>query len=252
MNRFSVVDFIPPIIPRVFKYIEKSIMLTNVRLHPFDQVPINIKAKLVLDVGANIGDVTIAALKTYPRCNVICFEPVDTTFQILERRLSSYSERVKIYKKALSSINGESEINITNFHGANSISLQSKMHADLNPHVKEISKQKISLVRLDDISQTFPDKKIDIMKIDVEGHEYDVIVGGKNFIQHNVETIIVEASLMRDSSWEQQSVMDVFFLLKELGFRLVNIFDLNYAKDSNLMCVQMDCVFRHKSILSLT
>lgn len=249
MGRISIADFIPPIIPRAIRYINRSICSNNLRLHPFDQVPKNIEAKLILDVGANVGDVTLAALKTYPGCHVICFEPVNATFETLKNRLAPYADRVTIYKEALSSSEGEVEINITNFNGANSISPQSQMHSTLNPHVREIGKERIALVRLDDIAQRFQDKKIDIMKIDVEGHEYDVINGGKNFIQNNVDTIIVEASLMRDSSWERQSVVDVFSLLSEMGFRLINVFDLHYSENSNLMCVQMDCVFRHKSKL---
>lgn len=249
MGRVSITDFIPPILPRAIRYIIRSISSNN-GPHPFDQVPKNIEAKLVLDVGANVGDVTLAALKTYPGCRVICFEPVNTTLEILERRLAPYADRVTIYKEALSSVNGGSEINITSFHGANSISAQSQMHSALCPNVREIGKQRISLVRLDDFAALrFPDQKIDIMKIDVEGHEYDVILGGKNFIQNNVDTIIVEASLMRDLSWERQSIVDVFTLLSEMGFRWINAFDLHYAENSNLMCVQMDCVFRHKSKL---
>jgi FkbM family methyltransferase len=250
MSRISIADFIPPIFPRVLRYIDRTLISTNVRLHPFDQVPKNIEAKLVLDIGANIGDVTLAALNTYPKCQVICFEPVDTTFQILEKRLAPYADRVTIFREALSSANGKSEINITSFHGANSIEPQSQMHSTLNPHVKEVGKQRISLSRLDDIAQQFPNKKIDIMKIDVEGHELDVISGGRNFIQNNVDTIIVEASLMRDPSWDRQSFVDMFSLLGEMGFRLINVFDFNYAENSNLMCVQMDCVFRHKSKLT--
>ena len=248
MSRISIADFIPPIIPRVIRYIDRSIS-SNVRLHPFDQVPKNIEAKLVLDIGANIGDVTLAALKTYPECRVICFEPVDTTFQILKKRLAPYADRVTIFREALSSVNREGEINITSFHGANSIETQSQMHSTLNPHVYEVGRQRISLSCLDDIAQQFPNKEIDIMKIDVEGHELDVISGGWNFIQNNVDTIIVEASLMRDPSWDRQSFVDMFSLLGEMGFRLINVFDLNYAENSNLMCVQMDCVFRHKSKL---
>lgn len=251
MSRISVTDFIPPIIPRLIRYIDRSILSTNAKLHPFDQVPKNIQAKLIIDVGANVGDVTLAALKTYPECRVICFEPVNTTFEILEKRLIPYANRVTIHREALSNVNGESEINITSFHGANSIEPQSSMHSTLNPHVKEVGKQRISLARLDDIAKQFPSPKVDIMKIDVEGHELDVISGGRAFIQDNVDTIIVEASLMRDPSWEKQSFVNMFSLLGEMGFRLVNVFDLNYAENSNLMCVQMDCVFRHKSKLIL-
>lgn len=248
MARVSISDFIPPIVPRLIKLTNRLIN-PNVRRHPFDQVPANLNAKLIIDVGANVGDVAAAALRTYPSSRVICFEPVGSTRATLERRLAPFGDRVVIYKEALSNTNGSAEINITSFHGANSISAQSSMHSTLNPHVKEIGKETISLVRLDELAKERNFPKVDILKIDVEGHEYEVLVGGKEFISANVDTIIVEASLMRDSSLQSQSVIEVFSLLSEMGFRLINVFDLHHVEVENfpLMCVQMDCVFRHES-----
>lgn len=246
MAKITSTDFIPPIIGRVIRYITRMIS-SKPRYHPFDQVPKNIEAKLIIDIGANIGDISINALKSYPNCKVICFEPVKATYEILERRLEPYTERVKLYREALSSKNGESEINITNFHGANSIEAQSKLHSTFNPHIKELKKQNITLARLDDISVSFPNQIVDIMKIDVEGHEYEVLSGGRKFIQNNVDTIMIEASFMRDSSWEKQSFFEIYTLLSEMGFRLINVYGLNYDTNSDLMCIQMDCVFRHKS-----
>jgi hypothetical protein len=120
MSHITVFDFIPPIFPRATRYLQR-ILSGNNGPHPFDQVPKDIDAKLIIDVGANVGDVTIAALKTYPKCRVICFEPVNSTSDILSARLASYGDRVTIYNEALSTTNGSGEINITSFHGANSI-----------------------------------------------------------------------------------------------------------------------------------
>ena len=248
MSKITLNDIIPPLIPRLMRYIVRKITKNN-GPHPFDCVPKNIQAKLILDIGANVGDVTIAALKTYPECKVVCFEPVNSTLEILEKNILKYQHRVIIYKEALSSLNGVGHVNITSFHGANSIESQSKLHSEICQNVKEIGKQAVTLVRLDDIAKRFNGQKIDIMKIDVEGHEYDVILGGKEFIENNVDTIIVEASLMRDASWEKQSIIEVFNLLSEMGFRWINAFDLHHVQNSSLMCIQMDCVFRHKSFL---
>ena len=248
MSSITLKDFIPPLLPRALRYIVRKISNNN-GPHPFDCVPRNIQAKLIFDIGANVGDVTIAALKTYPECKVICFEPVNTTLKTLYKNTSQYRNRVTIYSEALSSINGDGHINITSFHGANSIESQSKLHSEICQNVKEIGKQAVTLVRLDDIAQRFNGQKIDIMKIDVEGHEYDVILGGKYFIKNNVDTIIVEASLMRDASLEKQSIIEVFSLLSEMGFRWINAFDLHHVENSSLMCIQMDCVFRNKLYL---
>jgi FkbM family methyltransferase len=251
MNRMNVSkrtlvanDFIPPVLQRLVERIG-----TRPRIHPFDCVPNNLHAKWILDVGANVGDVALAALRSYEGSAVICFEPVAETFEVLKRRLKPHEERVALFNQGLSDVNGDAEINITSFHGANSILPQSDFHKFFNPHVREMEKQTVKLVRLDEVAKKFPTKKIDIMKVDVEGYELNVLRGGLGFIRSSVDTIIVEASLMRDPSWHQQSIADILPLLKDCGFALINIYDLHKTEDSDMMLCQMDCVFRHVSRL---
>lgn len=248
-------DFIPPLIPKGIRFVLKKLFKLppnpHQKLHPFNQVPKDIQAKWVLDIGANEGHVAVAALESYPDCKVICFEPVMGTFKILKENLLPYEDRVILYNQALSDKNGVGEINLTSFHGANSIEPQSMFHRYFNSHVREVGKEKITLTQLDDIAPQFPTQTIDIMKIDVEGHELNVLKGGSKFVQSNVDTIIIEIALMRDQSWENPSIFDIFALLNRWGFRLINIVDLHYSNDSDMMLVQMDCVFRHKSKLTI-
>ena len=78
MRKIGIKDFIPPIISRAENYIKRRLArLRNkpLRIHPFDAVPGDINVQWVLDVGANVGDVAIAALGSYPGAQVICFEP---------------------------------------------------------------------------------------------------------------------------------------------------------------------------------
>jgi FkbM family methyltransferase len=254
MGRIGVTDFVPPIFNRAVNYFEKRLKQRQkgvVKMAPFDGIPSNVNAKWILDVGANVGDVAVAALKSYPEAQVICFEPVGGTFKSLTQRLEPFNERVLLHNFALSDKEEESEINITTFSGANSISPQAKFHQDCNPHVRELRKEKIQLVCLDDFASNFSSQKIDIMKIDVEGHELNVLKGGLNFISNNVDVIIIEVSLMRDQSWDNQAIFEIFAFLKDAGFCLINIMDLHRAVDSAMMLVQMDCVFRHKRKMSL-
>lgn len=247
-------DFIPPVIFKIIQRTKRILRVGDLRIHPFENIPKDIAPNWILDVGANVGDISEAALISYPQCHVICFEPVKATFEVLKKRLAPYGNRAILLNEALSDENGRCEINITSFHGANSISLQSDFHKDLNPHVYEMGKETISIVRLDDIAKRIGDQKIDVMKIDVEGHELNVIKGGIDFIKDRVDTIIIEISLMRDQSWEEQSVAKIFTLLDELGFKLINLFDIHHASnssDKNLMCIQVDCVFRHKNNLKI-
>lgn len=246
MRKIHASEFVPPIVHRVAGFLGRKFFKPQYRRQPFNFVPDNVDVRWVLDVGANVGDVAEAALLSYPNSKVICFEPVSQTFEMLQSRLQGYPDRSFFYKSALSDRSGTEEIHITTFHGANSIEPQSKIHQDLNPHVRELRTEKIELVRLDEIASTFPSTKIDILKIDVEGHEVAVLKGGRNFIANNVDVIIIEISLMRDTSWENQALFEIFDFMQSVGFRLVNVLDVHRPIDNGAMLAQMDCVFRHK------
>lgn len=243
-------DFIPPIAHKIARKL-------NTRIYnPFDRIPRSVKVRWVLDIGANKGHVAEAALKSYPEARVICFEPVKSLFDGLSSSLEKYKDRVVLYNQALSDTNGEAEINIASFSGANSLSPQSPFHKALNPAVSEVGREKVKLARLDDVAAGLPAAEIDVMKIDVEGHELNVLRGGENFIKNKVDTILIEASFQRDPSWEnKQSFIEIFDLLENWGFRLVNIYDApdstNLTNAEDMMAAQIDCVFRHKSRLKM-
>ena len=245
-------ECVPPIFYRAKKFIQKKFAQDGkVKIHPFDSVPSDLKVNWIMDVGANVGDVAEAALKSYSGAQILCFEPVNETHSHLTKRMEQFGSRSTIYKVALSDSETKAEINITTQHGANSLSPQAQFHQEFNPHVKEVSKEKIQLVRLDDYSSKFPTQKIDIMKIDVEGHELKVLKGGAKFISNNVDVIIIEISLMRDESLRNQDVFDIFSFLHELGFCLLNVMDLHHIEGKAMQLVQMDCVFRNTRKMDL-
>jgi FkbM family methyltransferase len=248
MRKIAFRELVPPLFFRILGYLERKTIGYGkglIRIHPFEVIPNDITVKWVLDVGANVGDVAVAALKSFPDAQVICFEPVSSTYKILTKRMESYSKRSYLYNVALSDVKDTGVIHITNYHGANSISPQAQFHQDFNPHIREVTTEKISLVCLDDFASKFPTQKIDIMKIDVEGHELNVLKGGARFISKNVDIIIIEISLMRDQSLRNQAVFEIFSFFNEIGFCLLNVMDLHPIENQEMQLVQMDCVFRN-------
>ncbi len=247
MRQIAITEFVPPIAFRAIQYWKRklsAVLGTQDKLSPFNSLPLDFEATWVLDIGANVGDVAIAALNSYKKAKVICFEPVQSTYDALQNRLIPYGNRVFMHKVALSNSTGTGEINITTSHGANSIAPQACFHKKYNPHVQEVGKEKISLARLDEYYTCFPCQQIDVMKIDVEGHELDVLKGGIKFITNCVDFIIIEISLMRDQTLEDQAIFEIFAILKEAGFRFLNAIDLHRSPDGSGMLVQMDCIFR--------
>lgn len=247
----GLLDLLPPILVRVLNRLRKKPNSSG----PFDRIPQQLRPKWILDIGANHGDISRLALQLYQDCRVICFEPVTSTFETLKANLKEYGDRVVYFKKALSDSTGSLEINLTSSDGANSFDRQAPFHKKFNPYIVEVGKETVETVRLDEVCQSFPTLQVDVMKIDVEGHELRVLAGGKDFICNWVDTILIEMSLQRDITWEHQSFLAIINLLYDFGFRLINIYDVysrtNKETDSNMMLTQFDCVFRHKRYLSI-
>jgi FkbM family methyltransferase len=244
-------EFIPPILIRARNFfvkhipISKNLLSNKLILAPYNEIPINKDVKWVLDIGANIGNLSITALVSYPDCKVVCFEPVKETFSLLEKNLNKFKDRAFLYNIALASITGEAIINLTGFNGANSLAKQTIFHKEMNPTIREKSTEKVALKRLDDIADELPSKYFDVVKIDVEGSEVSVLEGGTEFFKNRVGTVIIEVSLMRDASLQEQSINKIFDFMKSSGFYLYTMFDLNFSNDTHVpfKLTQMDCVF---------
>lgn len=232
-------EFVPP----VFLTLADRFPYGARKRHPFNNLTWFTRVTSIVDIGANVGRVAEAALQSYPEAGVFCFEPVSETFVKLKTRLARYGNRVHAWQLGLSDCAGEHLINLTSFHGANSLHPQAAFHRSCNPHVHETGTERIQLARLDDLADELP-STIDIMKIDVEGHEVNVLRGGENVIRNCVDTLILEVSFMRDTSCSEQALFDIFDLMRQLGFCLVNIYDLHRSWIAAIQLVQMDCIFR--------
>lgn len=252
-------DFVPPIILKIIRKIKRVVQpppenpIRGEYNYPFNYLPYDIKPRLIMDVGANLGGVSRAALSTFPEARLICLEPVSSTAQILKENLRDFSDRVELHELALSSKNGKRKINLTPFHGANSLESQTQLYNAAHPQLQEEGSELINLITLDQFYRTFVKRKIDILKIDVEGHEMEVLQGGGATLKNNVEFIIIEVSFYRDKDLRNQKFIQLFSKLRNLGFYLVNVFDLYNAKghESSLpvLVEQFDCVFRNKKFL---
>lgn len=138
----------------------------------------NLKGKLpiVFDVGANNGEWSLNLLKHNPETYIHCFEPSDKTFSILSNKLSSYSN-VSINKVGLSNKN----------HCIDFFENDAPDVTSLYQRFNSTNKNKISvnLIKGDGYLTDNKIKNIDFLKIDIEGMEYDALVGLSKSLQNN-------------------------------------------------------------------
>ncbi len=144
----------------------------------------NAKDKTALDIGANIGNHSIFFAKKFK--NIYAFEPSPVTYEVLKINCKHAAEHKNVVPLnfGLSDIEGSLpfHINPSNIGGAGIIDANNKSIKD---------SIQINVKTLDQLNE-LKDASIALIKIDVEGHELNVLKGAKNTILTHVPAILFE------------------------------------------------------------
>lgn len=160
---------------------------------------------IVLDVGANIGNHAVAFADVAKK--VIAFEPHPRTVQLL-RFNTAHLSNVEIIEKGASDSRGALPAisPIANF-GASSITNRA-------PGPGEFS-WICNVDRLDELLANERGKRIGMIKIDVEGHEPNVIRGARKILEANHPIVLFEQNIDAVTNGSSES----FDLLRDMGYR---------------------------------
>lgn len=179
------------------------------------------KGGTFVDIGANIGCYSIlAAHKIGPTGKVISFEPNPRTIEVLKgnvvvAQLSGTAGVIEVKEFALGSRSGSFNLMYENNRSGGA-------YISNDPNARRTEKGWINTeVQVKKWSEIFPvEFKPDLIKIDVEGHEVDVLRGAEDFIKHaNGFSILMEAI---PDMWRGQGHDPIEFIkyLKGLGFSI--------------------------------
>jgi len=154
------------------------------------------KDSVVYDVGANIGYHTIAFSKLAK--HVYAFEPNKKLFECLKKNVTETN--TELFNVAISSKNGK--LFIEDFDDN-----KSDNYGEL--HISDVGQECLSLA-LDKIDDIYAP---DIIKIDVEGHEYEVFLGALETITEYKPIIFYENMHCSDAD-------KIYDMLKQLNYRI--------------------------------
>jgi FkbM family methyltransferase len=188
------------------------------------------KCKIIVDVGACIGAFSMLYSQANPNAKIYAYEPATINYKHLVENMKNYPN-VICRKKALGHSNGSVEIALP--------SIDQKSHIqtiDPSDNTGIISiygksdtyRETVPCVRLDDEIES-----ADFIKIDAEGHEYNILLGMERIMRESHPRIILE---MFQHNMEMAGVSpeEMVRLLLERDYRFV-------------LAWRQDWLFFHKS-----
>lgn len=166
----------------------------------------------VLDIGANIGIMTVHLSRSIKNVAVYSFEPIPFNIEAFKRVIRFFKlKNVTLFELALGNTEGEAEMVMP---VVNAVRLQGLSHVVHNSITEnnEGDRYKVPLKMLDNIDMLQnTDKRISAIKIDVENFEFFVLEGAKKLlIKHKP---IVYAEL-----WDNDNRKRCFELFESLGY----------------------------------
>jgi hypothetical protein len=183
----------------------------------------------VLDIGANLGSYCIPLAKKFPNLEFYAFEPQRIiSYQLGTNIIINGLENVHVDRVALSD-----EFDILNpvmpdytvEGNIGAFSIDEQVRNNDYECASKGKRETIETAELD--GYIFTDVKL--IKIDVEGHELEVLLGAQDTIeQNNYPPIIFEAWTWKP--WYQKKRKAVFDFLHDLGYNIIELGENNIAR----------------------
>lgn len=156
------------------------------RLRPF-------RPRLVLDVGANVGDWTIAASRSLPEVTVHAFEAAPHTAELLARNLAAQADRVVINATGLSDHAGWLTLYATPDDTTKASIVPDVARAVAEQGWAQVEAVTVQTVTGDAYLREHQIDHVDMLKIDVEGAEFSVLRGFADaFARHAIDLVQFE------------------------------------------------------------
>lgn len=144
-------------------------------------LPDYVAPEVILDIGANIGVTARYLAHRFPKARVICFEPVPENFAILQKNIAGIP-RISAHNFGLGSEDLELDLVIPTGSDYNKGGFSLHSAATDGPKARVLIRNATTALNELGIH------KVDVIKIDTEGAEYDILTA-------------LPAPLLRDTRW---------------------------------------------------
>ena len=179
---------------------------------------------IVLDIGANIGIMTVHAARAIKGVTVFSFEPMPTNIVAFKRIINYFKlKNVVLFEIALGNTEGEVEMVMPVISNVRMQGLSHVIHHSIADN-NEGERIKVPLRMLDKMEElTKTEQRISAIKIDVENFEFFVLDGAKNLITKNKPNVYAEL-------WDNENREKCFALFNKLHYKTFVVLDNNIVE----------------------
>lgn len=172
------------------------------------------RSNVILDVGSHVGIYALAAASVNEMAKIVAFEAVDFVYARLFQNISANAfSNIEARHLAVSDSEGVTKINVkfgpATLSSGSSLEMRKSFSKDIQSKI----------VAKDTIQNELDNASVDLVKIDVEGHEMPVLNGMRDIIERRRPIILCEVLYVEFNDGE------VWNFLRNFGYTIYQVDD---------------------------
>lgn len=165
------------------------------------------------DVGANLGQTAERLVRAFPEADTYSFEPVPATFEQMKQNVARW-RRVQPFNLGISDKVAQCSMRLADASGRNRIDLDSQEGGVT-----------VQLNTLDCFCEEQRIDRVNLLKIDVEGHEMQVLRGADRlFSQRRIDFVVCECDFVARPDEPHGDFYELVPFLETRGFRIASFY----------------------------
>jgi len=209
----------------------------------------NNRSLLFFDVGANIGNYTLALRQNITNADIYAFEPVIETFEQLGINVG---DNAKLFNIGFGSLPGKGLLyNTLNTTASEIATMHKDILLDVFKSSDDIVAIEFEIDTIDNFCSSNNIKAIDFLKIDVEGNELPVLQGASTMLENNAIKII-QFEFNTHNVYSRVFLRDFYLLLNDFEFYRLKkdgVVCLGKYNPVNEIFTAQNIIALHKSVL---
>ena len=162
--------------------------------HVVSKICGNVAGPIVFDVGANVGDYSLLVRSALPNATIFAFEPSAAVYEQLQSSVGRHdaSDRIKTFNLGFSDTRKTALLHSYTADG-NAAPVLASIDLRLPTQVVEValaSSEEIEVTSIDYFCEAHDIRRIDFLKLDVEGHELAILNGARRMLGDDSISII--------------------------------------------------------------